>query len=73
MAAASSVVAIVANIPAQADQTGNPKAKPQAASLVTVGQADALPLDECHMMRRAISRRVCHSRTYDSPAGDTDN
>jgi len=74
IAAAGTVVALFINIPAKADdQTEVPGGKGQSASVVAIGQADLSPVDQCHLMRRAISRRVCHSHLYDPSARDTGN
>ena len=64
LAAAGAFVALTAaNSPARAEESAQGRPQP---ILTTVGQADLNPrqMGECHLQRRAISRRTCQARLW---------
>jgi hypothetical protein len=65
--AAGALVALTAASSARAEDSAQ---GPHQPILTTVGQAD-LKLGECHLRRRAISRRACQARLRDELHIDT--
>jgi hypothetical protein len=70
LAAALAVLAITAGRgPALAQNLGGP----HQPTLTTTGQADLnlRQMGECHLYRRAISRRACQDRRWEKVPSDT--